>query len=175
MKVANAPGLVAITLAAVTWLTALGVVAGLLVLLAWTQRRQAVKSTSPRAAASIAVAGVAILIACSLLPPTRMLSFALVATVAALLLTRYIYVDGYLDLVEPGRVSWVMLARNLVQRPDPAERERHGRRDPYRPCPRWLPQRRKGRLAGVFDPGHAQVSLRKRSHVPVFVRGRPDL
>ena len=34
---------------------------------------------------------------------------------------------------------------------------------------------RKGRLAGVFDPGHAQVSLRKRSHVPVFVRGRPDL
>ena len=57
-----------------TWLPALGIVAGLLVLLAWTQRRQAVKSTSPRAAASIAVAGVAILIACSLLPPTRMLS-----------------------------------------------------------------------------------------------------
>jgi hypothetical protein len=44
----------------------------------------------------------------------RVRPFALVATVAALLLTRYIYVDGYLDLLEAGRVSWVMLARNLV-------------------------------------------------------------
>ena len=46
--------------------------------------------------------------------PANRALFALVATVAALLLTRYIYVDGYLDLLEAGRVSWVMLARNLV-------------------------------------------------------------
>ena len=44
----------------------------------------------------------------------RVRLFALAATVAAALLTRYIYVDGYDDLLRAGGVSWVMLARNLV-------------------------------------------------------------
>jgi hypothetical protein len=44
----------------------------------------------------------------------RVRLFALAATVAAALLTRYVYVDGYDDLLRAGEVSWVMLARNLV-------------------------------------------------------------
>jgi hypothetical protein len=44
----------------------------------------------------------------------RVRLFALAATVAAALLTRYVYVDGYDDLLLAGGVSWVMLARNLV-------------------------------------------------------------
>jgi hypothetical protein len=44
----------------------------------------------------------------------RVRPFALIATVAAALVTRYIYIDGYADLLEAGRVSWVMLARNLI-------------------------------------------------------------
>jgi hypothetical protein len=44
----------------------------------------------------------------------RLRPFALAATVAATLLTRYIYVDGYDDLLRAGRVSWVLLARNLL-------------------------------------------------------------
>jgi hypothetical protein len=40
--------------------------------------------------------------------------FVLAATVAAALLTRYIYIDGYDDLLKAGWTSWVMLARNLV-------------------------------------------------------------
>ncbi|MGH3084525.1 MAG: hypothetical protein ACRDNP_10815, partial [Gaiellaceae bacterium] len=40
--------------------------------------------------------------------------FALAATVVAALLTRYVYVYGYYDLLRAERVSWVMLARNLV-------------------------------------------------------------
>jgi hypothetical protein len=39
---------------------------------------------------------------------------ALAATVGAALLTRYMYTDGYDGLLQAGRVSWVMLARNLV-------------------------------------------------------------
>ena len=44
----------------------------------------------------------------------RVRPFALTATVAAALLTRYIYNDGYDDLLEAGNVSWLMLARNLI-------------------------------------------------------------
>jgi uncharacterized membrane protein len=44
----------------------------------------------------------------------RVRTFALAATVAAALLTHYIYVYGYDDLLRAGRVSWVMLARNIV-------------------------------------------------------------
>jgi hypothetical protein len=40
--------------------------------------------------------------------------FALAATVAAALLTRYIYLYGYDDLLLAGRVSWVMVARNVL-------------------------------------------------------------
>jgi hypothetical protein len=40
--------------------------------------------------------------------------FALAGTVAACRLTRYIYVDGYDDLLRAGQVSWVMLARNII-------------------------------------------------------------
>jgi hypothetical protein len=40
--------------------------------------------------------------------------FALVATVVVALLTRYIYLWGYDELVTAGRVSWVMLARNVL-------------------------------------------------------------
>jgi hypothetical protein len=36
------------------------------------------------------------------------------ATLAATLLTRYVYIDGYDDLLRTGRVSWVMLARNVL-------------------------------------------------------------
>jgi hypothetical protein len=44
----------------------------------------------------------------------RVRPFALAATVGAALLTRYIYIDGYDDLLQAGRASWVMLARNVV-------------------------------------------------------------
>jgi uncharacterized membrane protein len=44
----------------------------------------------------------------------RMRLFALAATVVAAYLTRYIYVDGYDELLRAGRVSWVMLARNAL-------------------------------------------------------------
>jgi Glycosyltransferase family 87 len=44
----------------------------------------------------------------------RVRPFALAATVVVLLLTRYIYVDGYDDLLRAGQVSWVMLVRNIV-------------------------------------------------------------
>jgi hypothetical protein len=39
---------------------------------------------------------------------------ALGATVGAALLTRYMYTDGYDDLLQAGRTSWIMLGRNLV-------------------------------------------------------------
>jgi hypothetical protein len=44
----------------------------------------------------------------------RMRSFLLAATVGAALLTRYVYVSGYDNLLRGGSVSWVMLARNLL-------------------------------------------------------------
>jgi hypothetical protein len=60
----------------VDWLAALGVVAALLLLLVWSRRWPAVRSTSPRAAAAIAAAGVAALLVSSLPPPSRMFSRA---------------------------------------------------------------------------------------------------
>ena len=44
----------------------------------------------------------------------RVRVFALSATVVVALLTRYIYDDGYNDLLQAGRTSWVMFARNVV-------------------------------------------------------------
>ncbi len=44
----------------------------------------------------------------------RMRPFALSATVAALLLSRYVYGWGYWDLLAGGRTTWVMLVRNLI-------------------------------------------------------------
>ena len=44
----------------------------------------------------------------------RVRVFALPATVVVALLTRYIYNDGYNDLLQAGRTSWVMFARNAV-------------------------------------------------------------
>jgi hypothetical protein len=44
----------------------------------------------------------------------RVRPFALLATFVAALLTRYVYVYGYDDLLRAGRVSWVLLARNVV-------------------------------------------------------------
>jgi hypothetical protein len=44
----------------------------------------------------------------------RVRAFALSATVVATLLTRYIYNDGYNDLLQAGRTSWIMFARNAV-------------------------------------------------------------
>jgi hypothetical protein len=44
----------------------------------------------------------------------RVRLFALAATVAAALLTHYVYVWRYFELLDAGRVSWVMLARNLI-------------------------------------------------------------
>jgi hypothetical protein len=44
----------------------------------------------------------------------RIRPYALAATLAALLLTLYIYNWGYFDLLRGGIVSWVMLARNLI-------------------------------------------------------------
>jgi hypothetical protein len=44
----------------------------------------------------------------------RVRLFALAATVVAALLTHYVYVWRYYELLDAGRVSWVMLARNLI-------------------------------------------------------------
>jgi len=44
----------------------------------------------------------------------RVRTFVLSATVAAFLLTMYVYQWGYPDLLEAGRTSWVMVARNAV-------------------------------------------------------------
>jgi hypothetical protein len=44
----------------------------------------------------------------------RVRLLALAATLAAALLTHYIYIEGYDDLLRAGPVSWLMLARNLV-------------------------------------------------------------
>jgi hypothetical protein len=44
----------------------------------------------------------------------RVRPIAITATVGAALLTRYMYTDGYDELLQAGRVSWVMLARNVV-------------------------------------------------------------
>lgn len=42
----------------------------------------------------------------------RVRPYALALALGAILLTRYVYVYGYDDLLRAGRVSWVMLARN---------------------------------------------------------------
>ncbi len=42
----------------------------------------------------------------------RVRPFALALALGAILLTRYVYVYGYNDLLQAGRVSWVLLARN---------------------------------------------------------------
>ena len=44
----------------------------------------------------------------------RIRPYALAATLAALLLTLYVYDWGYFDLLRGGRVSWMMLARNVI-------------------------------------------------------------
>jgi hypothetical protein len=44
----------------------------------------------------------------------RVRPFALTATVAAILLTFYIYQYGYFDMLAGGRVSWMLLARNVI-------------------------------------------------------------
>ena len=44
----------------------------------------------------------------------RVRPFALTATLAAILLTLYVYDWGYFDLLRGGRASWVMLARNAI-------------------------------------------------------------
>ena len=44
----------------------------------------------------------------------RVRPFALAATLAAILMTLYVYDWGYFDLLVGGRVSWVMLARNTI-------------------------------------------------------------
>lgn len=44
----------------------------------------------------------------------RVRPFALGATLAAMLLTLYVYDYGYFDLIRGGRVSWMMLARNVI-------------------------------------------------------------
>jgi len=44
----------------------------------------------------------------------RVRPFALGATVAAALLTLYVYGWSYFDLLAAGPTSWVMLARNLI-------------------------------------------------------------
>jgi hypothetical protein len=44
----------------------------------------------------------------------RVRTFALCATLAACLLTMYVYRWGYYDLLDAGRTSWVMVARNVV-------------------------------------------------------------
>jgi hypothetical protein len=44
----------------------------------------------------------------------RVRPYALTATLAALLMTLYVYDWGYFDLLRGGIVSWVMLARNLI-------------------------------------------------------------
>lgn len=44
----------------------------------------------------------------------RVRPFALGATLAAMLLTLYIYNKGYFDMLRGGRVSWMLLARNGI-------------------------------------------------------------
>lgn len=44
----------------------------------------------------------------------RVRPFALAATLSALVLTLYIYDEGYNDLLRGGRVSWMLLARNVI-------------------------------------------------------------
>lgn len=44
----------------------------------------------------------------------RLRPFVLSATIAAALLTLYVYDWGYFDLLAGGRTSWVMLVRNLI-------------------------------------------------------------
>jgi len=44
----------------------------------------------------------------------RVRPFALAATLAALLLTLYVYNYGYFDMLRGGSVSWMMLARNVI-------------------------------------------------------------
>ena len=44
----------------------------------------------------------------------RIRPYALAATLADLLLTLYVYDWGYFDLLRGGRVSWMMLARNVI-------------------------------------------------------------
>jgi len=44
----------------------------------------------------------------------RVRPFALSATLAAILTTQYVYIEGYDDLLRAGRVSWVMLGRNVL-------------------------------------------------------------
>ena len=44
----------------------------------------------------------------------RVRLFALGATVGAAVLTRYVYVDRYGDLLRAGQVSWLLLVRNAV-------------------------------------------------------------
>jgi hypothetical protein len=44
----------------------------------------------------------------------RVREFVLPVTVVAALLTRYVYLDAYDDLLLAGRTSWVILARNLL-------------------------------------------------------------
>jgi hypothetical protein len=44
----------------------------------------------------------------------RVMPFVLATTVTAILLTHYVYEYGYYELLDAGRVSWVMVARNLA-------------------------------------------------------------
>jgi uncharacterized membrane protein len=44
----------------------------------------------------------------------RVRPFALTATLAAIIMTLYVYDWGYFDLLAGGRTSWVMLARNAI-------------------------------------------------------------
>jgi hypothetical protein len=44
----------------------------------------------------------------------RVRPFALAATLSALVLTLYIYDDGYNDMLRGGSVSWMLLARNVI-------------------------------------------------------------
>jgi uncharacterized membrane protein len=44
----------------------------------------------------------------------RVRPFALAATLSALILTFYIYNKGYFDMLRGGRVSWMLLARNVI-------------------------------------------------------------
>jgi hypothetical protein len=44
----------------------------------------------------------------------RARAFVLLGTIVAALLTRHVYVWAYDDLLEAGRTSWVMLARNIL-------------------------------------------------------------
>jgi hypothetical protein len=44
----------------------------------------------------------------------RVRTSALLATLGAILLTHYVWVDRYQDLLQAGQVSWLLLARNLL-------------------------------------------------------------